>query len=134
MRELVQGRPFTQFFAKPTGEWPVAALGADMKAVLGAKNNAVMLSADTLKKQLENHPELTADEYRLLPEIVEKGQVINRGDNKLVFFHVADRLYKLSLKVTGNRDGLFVTTFYRTNPREFERDLRKGVIVRDGEK
>jgi hypothetical protein len=134
VRELVQGPPFAQFMAKPAGEWPVAALSADMKGLLGSKNNAVMLSADTLAKQRANHPELTPDEYRLIPDVVDRGQVIDRGDNKLVFFHMADRLYKLSLKVTGNRDGLFVTTFYRTNPREFERDLRKGVIVRGQDK
>lgn len=132
VRQLVEGKPFEQFMTMPDGEWPVAALSADMKTLLQAKNNAVMLSAETLAKQQVNHPELTIDEYRLIPAIVDQGRVIDRGDNKLVFFHLGERFYKLSLKVTGNQDGLYMTTFYRTNPREFKRDLRKGVVVREG--
>lgn len=132
VRQLVAGKPFGQFMAKPAGEWPVAALSADLKAMLGAKNNAVMLSADTLAKQQANHPELTPDEYRLIPDVVDNGRVIDRGDSKLVFFHTNGNFYKLSLKVTQDQTGLFVTTFFRTNPRELERDLRKGQVVREG--
>lgn len=131
VRELIQGKPFEQFMTKPSGEWPIAALSADMKQLLGSKVNAVMLSAETLRKQHANHPELSLEEYQLIPDIVDDGKVIDRGDNKLVFFHTADHFYKASLKVTGNRQELFLTTFYRTDAREFERDLRKGTVVRE---
>lgn len=132
VRCLVEGAPFAQFIASPKGEWPVAALSADMKTLLGAKNNAVTLSAETMTKQLAHHPELTPDEYRLIPDVVDHGQVIDRGDSKLVFFHTAGRFYKLSLKVTQDLEGLFVTTFFRTDQREQLRDSRKGRVVREG--
>lgn len=132
VRGLVEGAPFAQFIASPTGAWPVAALSADMKTLLGAKQNAVILSAETMAKQLENHPELTLDEYRLIPDVVDHGQVIDRGDSKLVFFHTAGRFYKLSLKVTQDLNELFVTTFFRTDQREQLRDSRKGRVVREG--
>jgi hypothetical protein len=115
------------------GRWhAVAALSTDMKQLLGAKQNAVMLSRATLLKQQAHHPELTLDEYRLIPDVIDYGKVINREDNKLIFFHKAGRLYKLDMKVTGNSEELFLTTFFRTTIKEMERDLRKGRVIKEG--
>jgi hypothetical protein len=134
VRELIQGKPFAQFLAKPTGEWPVAALSADMQQRLGSTVNAVMLSAETLRKQQANHPELTTDEYRLVHEIIGTGMVIRELDKVLLFFSDAPRIYKAVLKTTKSGNGLFLSSFFRAQPDDIKRALAKGELIKDQEK
>lgn len=110
----------------------MAALDGDLKAHLNAAQNAVLLSKDTLIKQRRHHPELTDKEYRLLPDLVNKGAVIDLGNGqRLAFFHQAGRLYKAALKATRAGDELYLLSFYRANKNELARDKRRGTVIRE---
>lgn len=49
------------------------------------KSQRVMVSDETLAKQRETHPELTLTDYKALPDIVDKGLVIQSDDQRLLF-------------------------------------------------
>ncbi len=129
--QLVNSAVFLQFLAKPQGTYPVAAISETEKQLLGAKQNTVLLSSDTLKKQRAHHPELTDQEYQLIPDLIAHGRIIQMNDGqRMIYFSVADRLYKVVVKATQNKQALYLVTFYRTKEFEFERDLKRGKQIR----
>ena len=131
-RELVNGPAFTLFLKNPKGNYPVAALDGDLKTRLSASQNAVILSDQTLAKQRRHHPELTDTEYRLLPDVVNRGLVVAQGDQRLVFFHREGRIYKAVVKATQDGKELYLVTFHRTDDeRELEREKSRGRVVRE---
>jgi len=133
-KELVHSPAFTLFLREPVNEYPVASLDNDLKRRLSAKQNAVLLSADTLAKQRRNHPELTDAEYRLLPDIINKGAVIAQDNQRVVFFAHEQRLYKAVVKATRAGDELYVVSFHRADSRDYDREANRGIVIRSENK
>lgn len=131
VRNLVHSPAFDLFLKKPQGNYPVAALGSDLKGRLNATQNAVMLSRETLIKQRRNHPELTDDEFRLIPDLINQGTVIDQGRQRLAFFRSGNRLYKAVVKSTLDGTELYLLSLFRTTVRELNRDKRRGEIIRE---
>ncbi|MBF0168787.1 MAG: minor capsid protein [Alphaproteobacteria bacterium] len=115
------------------GSLPVGYIDQTLAAKLGTNVKRVDLSADTMVKQRANHPDLTADEYRLLPDIFQKGLVLGQSDSRLVFFKHAGRLYKAVIKSDGERTANYLVSFHRADAKEIERERhRKGsALIRD---
>lgn len=93
----------------------------------------VWLSAETAVKQVIHHDDLTASDYRQLPEVIEHGEAFNLEDQRrLVVFHelASEKLYRAVIKTT--RDGeRFLTTFHRANQRDREA-IRRRLLNGDG--
>ena len=109
----------------------IAALDKDLKRRLGAKQKAVLLSDETLAKQKQHHPELALDEYRLIPEAVQKGKVIREKDARLYFFQRQGHLYMATIKATEDKAENYLVTFFRVRPVHMQRKQRRGELIRD---
>ena len=104
---------FEEWAENPITPLPLAVLSAEDAASIGASARVAVLSAETLKKQLLRHPELTAAEYALAQEVVEKVERLPQAGNKLAF--ALDRPGGLALVVKATRlgDELYITSLYR---------------------
>lgn len=127
---LVDSPAFTYFLQKPVGNYPVASVDAELKQRLNAKQNTVLLSAETLNKQRRNHPELTDNEYRLLPDLINEGAVIEQDNQRVVFFRRNSRLYKAVVKTTKSGREIYLVSFHRADIRDFDREKNRGRLLR----
>ena len=100
-----------------TLEWPAAS---DLDRV-------VRLSPETAVKQHLHHSDLTVAEWRRVPEVIERGEVLRaKRRHHLVFFREFDgrRLYRALVKLTSNNE-LFLATFHRARPHDLRAARRQ---------
>ncbi|MEO0442814.1 MAG: phage minor head protein [Pseudomonadota bacterium] len=132
-KDLVNSPAFTYFLVKPTESYPVAALDADLKHQLNVRQNAVLLSADTMSQQRKQYPDLTDDEYRLLPNVLNQGAVISQGQEHGVFFQQDGQLYKAVVRATDDKENLTVTSFRQADSQELDQERKRGDLVRNAQ-
>jgi hypothetical protein len=133
LRELVQGESFASFFAKPAGLFPIAVLNDADVAAIGARTHTVRLSAETMQKQLQVHPELAIEEYAFVQQAIERGVRIQDGDNSLVYILELDG-YVTVVKATGSGKAVFMTSFRRLSSDQVKRDEEIRRLMRKGKK
>lgn len=125
------GEAFAAWAEQPAGNWPVGVLAADQVAALGAQTDVVRLSADTMGKQLREHPEILADEYRFVQDALERGRAIQESAQAVIFL-LEDEGYVSVVKATRSGRAAFLTSFRRLSSeaakreREIARLLKKG--------
>jgi len=65
---------------------------------------------------LVKHPEITAKDYQLIPEIIEHGEIYRQNEKRYVLLHKNGKLYRAAIKTTQHGEiyflSLFVTTKY----------------------
>ncbi|MBT0664770.1 phage head morphogenesis protein [Geobacter pelophilus] len=124
MREHVNGPAFERFIeGKIGGEFPVAVLNLTDMAALDTEAQSVWFSQDSLLKnrgelptRSAGHPELTLAEYRLIPEIIDQGEVYRRNDEKLIYLLRGDTVYRAVLKKTKDgSENYFLSLFGSSN-------------------
>jgi SPP1 gp7 family putative phage head morphogenesis protein len=134
VQTAINGPDFTAFFkAKGAihGTYPVAVLPDAYKNAIGATTNIVGLSAETLKKNVVKHPELSIEDYQFLQNIIEKAQIIIQdGDTTMVFIRRSGKVYHAAIKATKTGKGLFLTSLRLTNEEAISEAKKKGKIVR----
>jgi hypothetical protein len=124
MAEHVQGPAFERFVeGSIEGEFPVAVLKEMDMAALDTKAQTVWMSQDSLLKnkgelpsRSAGHPELTLDDYRMIPEIIDQGEVYQRNEEKLIYLLRGETVYRAVLKKT--KDGgenYFLSLFASSN-------------------
>jgi hypothetical protein len=124
MTEHVGGPAFERFIeGRISGEFPVAVLAeADMMA-LDTTAQTVWFSQDSLLKnkgaipaRSKGHPELTLDDYRMIPEIIDRGEVYRQGDVKLIYLFSDGQVYRAALKRTKDgSENYFLSLFETTD-------------------
>ena len=129
----VRSPAFADWFRQPAAgsRFVIAALDEDLQRRLGAQQKAVLLSDETLVKQKVSHPDLTVEEYQLLPEIFHKGRVIRENEHNIHFYAIRGRLYKAVVKITQKRHESYLATFHRARKKQVESETRKGLLIRD---
>jgi hypothetical protein len=130
IKEHMNGDSFPLWLKTPEGNYPVAAMSNASMNAIQAKQRVVWLSKESFEKQQRRHPELTADDYRVIPRLIDQGTIIQDGERTLVFFESGDVWYKAAVKTTGDGGGNFLTSFIRTGPKELARIQKKGRVVR----
>ncbi len=126
----VQGPAFERFVAgKDGGTFPVAVLRSREQAALNTDASVAYLSDQTMTKQRQRHAEMSLDDYRRIPDIVDRGDAYQQDDNRLIYLADGDSLYRLALKVTAERRELYVVSLFRTSraaaDKEVAQRLRK---------
>lgn len=122
---VLQGPAFEQFVAgKSQGNFPVAVLRQAEQTRLNANTSVAYMSDQTVTKQLREHPELTASDYRRIPDIVDQGEAYVQGSNRLLFLYEGDVVYRLALKVTKSLDEVYVIHMIRTTRQKAQREIR----------
>jgi hypothetical protein len=80
MTSYVNEPAFERFIAgEIKGEFPVAVMDETTQKALGAQTQTVWLSDETLREHLRKHPEIGLNQYRLLPEMINNGEVYKQG-------------------------------------------------------
>ncbi|MFT9215756.1 MAG: hypothetical protein ABF513_05805, partial [Acetobacter malorum] len=113
----------------------IGVLPQELADALGAKTRKVLLSGATIRKQdqPDKHPELTADDYARIPDLLKNPLIVARSrDLHLMLIGIAGRLYRAIVKVTADREEMFLQSFHRTTPDKARRDLR-GLALVQGE-
>lgn len=131
-RLSVQQPQFDKFLeGESDGTFPVGYVDDSLADAIGATVRRVDLSRETVIKQLANHPELTTDEYRLIPDMMAFGRVVQDGKRTLALHHQAGELYYAAMKATQSGQAMFVMSFRRANMNDVKRVSAKGEIIRD---
>lgn len=117
VRSLVQGG-FEAWAEQPSGNFPLAVLKREDAAKIGGKGQVAVISAQTMLKQKKRHPELTAEDYSLAQEAVERGERILDGERNMIF--VIDESEGVTVVVKATRVG---DEMYVTSLRRMSRDL-----------
>lgn len=121
LKDLVKSEAFQRFFAEPSGLFPIAVLTDAAAGRIGARTHTVNLSDETMLKQHENHPELSAAEYKYVQEAVDRGREIQDGANSLIYLLENDG-YVIVVKSTLTGKGVFLQSFRRLSGDEVKRD------------
>ena len=126
MQRFVQEPAFQRFVAGEIKEdFPVAVLRPEDMATLGARKQSVWMSAETMAAHLGKHPEIGIDDYRLLPEIIDQGEVYARGATRLIYLWRNSRLYRAAVKVTRDKAENFVLTLFAMEDPLADKQVRK---------
>lgn len=132
MAENVQGPAFERFVeGKITTDFPVAVLDPADMTVLDAQSQTVWMSQTTLLDHLDKHPDIGLEDYRLIPEILDQGEVYKQDDQRLVYLKRGDKLYRAGLKRTADgMENYFLTLFETTDARAKRQVVSKYEKVR----
>lgn len=126
--------PLQAFIENPQGVFPVLEIPGWLASAIGAKGRHAVFSAESMDKNKREHPELTLEEYALLPRLngaSPDALVIQDRANACVVIQEHGRRYLASIKVTKSGETLFVTTFHRLDDlEELARKQRRGRIIR----
>lgn len=140
LREIVADAAFDQFLGLPDEAFPVAILDPAQQAAIAAKARIVVLPEGIYRKQLgqmpaisRGHPELTPDDYRLLPDIINRALVIaQQGNDRLIFFTDASGdLWKAVIRQDADREFPAIVSFHRSKTRKIAAETRNLTIVLD---
>lgn len=133
VKDMLNSPAFEYFYdLKDHYRFPVGVLDNELKKLFESENKTVYLSYDTLLKNKKNHPELTIEDYRFLPVIIDKANtIIKSGDVKYMFIRRDDRLLLAVVKATQDKKELFCTSFRYTNPADIEYYKKKGIVINE---
>lgn len=129
--DSMQGPAFSRFIAgKRSGSVPVAALDDDLVAALGSKTRIVTFTPDSRDKNFHHHPELSPEDYLLLPAVLQQPTyVIRDRENAASFVKVDDKWWHAAMKIVEGRE-MFLLSFRRTNREAVSRLLKRGEVLR----
>ncbi len=135
IQDWLQSSVFTNWFKSPTGNWPLVRIPARDASAIGSSKTVADLSAQSARKQLAAHPELTAADYLLAQTTVSQAtNAIQDGTNS--FIYVREILdgggHVLVVKATKTGKGLFVTSFRRLSRDQARRDRTIRRLLRKG--
>ena len=126
MKEHVQGPAFERFVeGKISGEFPVAVLNPADMAVLDAQTQSVWMSQATLIDHLTKHPEISLEDYRMIPAIIDQGEVYQQNNLKLIYLQQGEKLYRAALKRTGAGTENYFLTLFETSVGLADLQVRK---------
>nr|WP_298099751.1 phage minor head protein [uncultured Shinella sp.] len=132
VEERVASSAFERFVRKPEGSMPVMPISPALASALGIDARVALLSAETMEKQIRRHPEMTVEDYRLLPTFPAKALVaLADGPLSAVLIRLANgRWLHAVLKSTKSRKAAFVTSYRFTSEERIQALLmRPGVRI-----
>ena len=111
-------KKFEEKFQRNRYGYEVGEVSLVLSKILLSKIKIVTLSSDTLKKNLNHHPDLTENDYLLLDDIVGKSHFVAQDGERTVAIMLNkdnNELYHYALKSTTTGKQLFLTSFRKTN-------------------
>ncbi|PZR89648.1 MAG: hypothetical protein DI537_20605 [Stutzerimonas stutzeri] len=133
VEDRLSSSAFASFVTRPEGSMPVMPVTAELAAALKMEQPTVaLLSAETMLKQIRNHPEMTVEDYRLLATFPETASlVVSDSGSTIVLFRLQDgRWLHAVLKATKSRKAAWLTSYRYTGADRIERLLeRPGVEI-----
>lgn len=108
------------------GSAPVAAVRQEIARDLGAETTLVKVSAETIDKQIDHHPELKPSDYERLVGLLENGLISRQSATHLAFVEQVegdDLPWVAIIKRTLEGKELFLVSFYQPSSRRYVRRL-----------
>ncbi len=138
VEDYLHGAPFARFFAGDVAmAAPVAVLDDAQRGLIGTRQRTVWLSQDGLLKnqgklkRSVGHPELTIDEYRLLPKVIGDAPfVLRKKDERWVFLEDVGQVYMAVVRTAGDGRN-YVLSFRRSSLKDAVREARTGEVVKN---
>ncbi|MFZ2452627.1 MAG: phage minor head protein [Methylovulum miyakonense] len=110
----------------PFEQLVVGVIAAEIKALLASNSQALILSADTVVKQLvkrEGQP-IDAQTYANLQAVLDQAQVVKQVDgNKVAYWHQDGKIWYAVIKVTQDRTENFLVSLRLARPSELKKNL-----------
>ena len=138
-RAWMQPGIFGQWRKAPQGNIPVGVMDDDLMAATGAQRRTVLLSEDSMLKQdgatarSKGHPELTDEEYCLLPDLLAHGEVYKADDQRLIFFKRENVFYRAATKTTKDGRENYLLHFQQIPERNYKAAKKKFEQLREGD-
>ena len=131
VRDLVSSQALQHFMDAPQGNFPAMVIGLEVAKAIDAGRRVAVISDFTMRKQLSQHPELTITDYRQLPAVGEKPEVIVKTtDSHVAIFHAGEDYYLAVVQAQSTRpEGLKIVSFRKTTKGDAGRIARSGEIV-----
>jgi len=107
---------FSRWLKDPDGSWPLVRLPKDKARALGSPDKTVAdLTAETMRKQLQAHPELRLIDYLQAQNVVDRPTLSFTDDRGGLIFVQSDTSggYTLVIKATRSGSRLMVTSLRR---------------------
>ena len=122
----------------------IGFVGKDLTKSIHADAQIIRLSKYTLDKQLNKHPNIMSNGvfcYKNIQQLIDNGLVIKEGRNNynrvLLFLgELRDnqhktKLYKLAIKVTENRDEIYLSSLHPIQAHLKQNICDNGVLIRN---
>ena len=123
---------FARWFADPTGSWPLARLSEADAALIGSKAQVAVLSAESAKKQLRNHPDLSAADYMQAQAVFDQAtHKVVQDARHLIFVQEISGAqgYVMVVKAVLEKDELFIVSLRRLSRDEARADPEIGKLI-----
>lgn len=102
-----------------------AVLNEKTRQLINAKSTEVLFSKHTFNKQLAHHPEINTEDYQLIPEIIESGEIYHQKEKTYVLLrHNNGTLYRLALKTTQAGDEIYFLSLFKTTQELADMQIR----------
>ena len=105
--------------------WQLGTINKEIQAILNNDINSLTLTADSLVKQLLHHPEITANEYRKIIELVNNTQKAGLSNGNIVLFTQDDakKWYQVVIKATEKEN--YCLSVFQSSEKYVNKKLKK---------
>lgn len=132
--EFTAGPAYEMFVAgEIKGNFPVAVLHESDMEILGSKSQVVWFSDDSLAKnkgdiptRSAGHADLDLEDYKLIPEIIDTGEIYMQNDERLLILKHGNKTYRASLKRTKDGKENYFLSLFSVGERAVSQVEKKG--------
>lgn len=129
---------FETWRKEPDIDFPIAVLNQEQIEALKSKSQIVRLSKDTIIKQDDHHPELTLTDYLKIQEAINQSEMYQQTENSYAFILEEKDGIVCIVKVTKEKDKLYLTSMRRLSNDEIKksetiRQIKRGQKNKKGE-
>lgn len=117
VKNVIQSKSFTDFYSnkEAVGSFVVGALSESDMTILGTESSVVLMSKESLETHKLKHQDIKIDDYRLIPEIIEYGELYQQQNKRYALLHKNGRLYRAAIKTTQDgKEVYFLSLFFTT--------------------
>ena len=117
---------FKQFFnGTDDGEYPIYTMSESERVIFGAKSKTLWLSRVSIDEHKDKHPEIGAEHYYKIADMVKKGEIYQQGNKRFALLHVDGALYRAAIKVTQDGEKMYLLTVFKTTDELADIQVRK---------
>ena len=139
IQDWLHSQAFARWWQNPSGDFPLARLPDHDAMALGAQPDVRVanMSAETARKQKNNHPEITAEEYAKAQDVISNATAKARDKASMIYIKEVKEEgvggHVLVVKATATGQDLLATSFRRLSRKEAKRDAEISRLLRKEE-
>ena len=122
-------KKFKSKYQKNEHGYLIGTISSELAKIIASVNTRVILSEESLKKNLKHHKDLTENDYLKLDEIIGRSHFVAKDGQKTVAIaFYGEQMYHYALKATKTGKAIFLTSFRKTKEKDIERLRKKGKL------